>query len=459
MQNPPHTIRRNNVLVYRRRFPTEVVSAGTGQFFHVSLKTGDTRLAIRRIHDWNLPKQFQDRVDALFAQNSTQYDQSVPNEPATEAEAVQAVRNHFNPILAQAEIDFSQSLLPDAAEKYSDQISTTLSKIFNLSEEESKSKFSKFISDPEWIRAVAQNTQINNILQPNPIAPNIIDQSISKIILAEAGYRLEARSNAARASANAVGRGLYEFFKLFKARAQSQYDYKITDPLFADYMASGSSPEGAKPNPASDGGNVCRLDQLIAEYRAKKAPKWPRGAADDFDYTMKLATQFFGAQCLLERISVKDCLTFRDALTDLPPNHSKKPEFKGLDIRAAVALAQKQGLPGRAPQTLKKQLGEVCRLFEHAERFQYIKVSPARGLAEDILDDVDPRDKREALPDSDIEKILNSDAITKIIQAGLPIDWSNIGLKEANIFWLLMILTTTGMRLAEADLPPRNRTI
>jgi integrase len=453
MTKPPYTIRRSNGLIYRRRFPSDLAGTKCGQFFQVSLKTGDAKLATRRINDWNLPKQFQDQVDLLRLQKLA--DDGIKMDyarAATESEAVTAVQSVFAPLLKNTEVHLTHSLVPGAVAVDHPLVLNSLKRLFDMDTATAKAHVTGIYADPTALRSVVNQYDelIEDATRPDPLYPSEQDLSLAYRILAEAGLAASSGSTALTAAANAVGRGRYQFVRLYKARLRSDYDMRISDPLFADYMASDNVAAQTKPAETSDSGKPLQLDQLVAEYRAKKAPKWPKGTADDFDYTMKLAAQFFGAKCLLKNINFKDCLAFRDMLTDLPANHSKKPAFKGLDVRAAVTLARKLGLQGRAPQTLKKQLGEICRLFDHAERFQYVAVSPARGLTEDIFDDVDPRNKREALPDSDIQKILNSDAITKITQRGLPIDWSNIGFKDANIFWLLMILITTGMRLAEA---------
>jgi integrase len=453
MRNPLHTIRRNNGIVYRRRYPSDLKNAATGEFFQVSLKTGDARIAIRRINDWNLPKQFQDKVDELrhrkLISEGLNLDQS---RSATEAEALEAIRCAFMPSLKSAEVHLTHSVIPGAVPVDHPLVVNDLKQYFGIESEVAKSYLNQLSDDPNTLRAAVSQYDgfIDDITRPDPLNPSDKDVSLACRILAEAGFTACSGSTALRAAANAVGRGRFQYMRLYKARLLSDYDMRISDPLFADYMTSNTAKEESKPPSTVENGKPLRFNQLVAEYRAKKAPKWPQGTADDFDYTMKLAAQFFGSQCLLESISAKDCLSLRDTLTDLPANHNKKTEFKGLDIRAAVALAQKKGLPGRAPQTLKKQLGEVCRLFKYAERFQYVPVSPARGLAEDIVDDVDPRDKRSALLDKDIETILNSVAIASITAQVLPINWSKISPKDANIFWLLMILITTGMRLSEA---------
>jgi integrase len=116
----------------------------------------------------------------------------------------------------------------------------------------------------------------------------------------------------------------------------------------------------------------------------------------------------------------------------------------------ASKKALDHGMEGRKPQTLKKQMGEVHRLFKFAEDFRYIDVSPARRIAQDINDEVDSRDKRLPLTDDDIFIIMGSDAVQDVIGSGLQINWLNIEADIAAKFWLLLILITTGMRLGEA---------
>jgi hypothetical protein len=231
MQNPPHTIRRNNILVYRRRYPTEVCSAESGQFFQFSLKTGDTKLGIRRINDWGLPKQFQDKVDALFAAKSGGYDALSIRKIATDSEAIQVIRDHYVNRMKQAEINLSHSLLPVQVGTYAEQIADSLARIFRWGHQFAKSAFEKFVNEPDWVRAVAghESEFAVNILRPDPIAPKKRDITLARIILEHNGFRVEPGSEAERAAANASGRGVHEIYKLWRARAQSDYGYKVND--------------------------------------------------------------------------------------------------------------------------------------------------------------------------------------------------------------------------------------
>ncbi len=448
MKNPQHTIRRSNNIVYRRRLPSDVVSPASGQFFQVSLKTGDARQALRRINDWNLPKQFQDQVDMLRGLSTSGNNKAADGRQlATSAEAMDAVKASFAPVFRDLEnnliennVSLDHPLVRKglSSDRYPE-ATAILGPLKSLYEDSQRRQ-----------TFLEQNAQLLDDLScPDLLVASDSDLALASIILAKAGLDIQPGSAAHMAAAKVAGRGRYQVERLYFARQRSDYNVKLSDPLFTDFVA----PSEAAPKPKAADSNahsISRLDQLIAEYRAKKQPGWPQGTLDDFDYTMKLATGFFGATCPLDKITVRTCLEFRALLAQLPANHGKKKLFQTLSLHDAAALARKMGIAGRAPQTLKKQLGELCRLFEHAERFNYIGASPARGLAEDIVDEVDARDKREALPDSDIQKILQSDVITGVARHGLPVDWSRISFKAANEYWLLMILITTGMRLSEA---------
>jgi integrase len=450
MMNPKHTIRRNNILIYRRRWPQGVQAVAGGQFFQRSLATGDARLAEKRIHEWRLPFHFDEAVEAFRHALGTESQEA---DAVSVASAIKAVISKFKPALREAEASLTHSILPLERVAYEKTVRARAIEIFKTltfkSTAQSEAYLDDFIANPEAVRAAARRTHLaQRLLKPDLLKPSGIDAAIAMQLLHDAKLETKAESDAHKAASNIVERGINAIAKLFLSRLNGDHSAVVDDIYFKDYMQEEANTPSTQP--AEDKKSARTLSWLIDQYRKQKIDKWPISTLKDFDYTMNLLKEYFGVNRSLIEIEPNDCLEFRDIIRALPANHSKKREFAGLTMMEVSKKAFDLGVNGRKPQTLKKQMGEVHRLFKYAEDFRFIDVSPARRIAQDIYDEVDSRDKRLPLTDNDIFVIMASDAIQDVIGSGLQIDWLNVEAGTAAKFWLLLILITTGMRLGEA---------
>jgi integrase len=131
-------------------------------------------------------------------------------------------------------------------------------------------------------------------------------------------------------------------------------------------------------------------------------------------------------------VSRDDMRYFRDVLRKLPPNRTKKKEYKGKSVKEILEMAPTTML---SVKTVNMIVEAASSMFDWGVREGLLTQNPAKSLS--IKDDRQEISLRDAFSPEDIRKIFSSEMYVKG------------RFKHPSFFWTPLIGVYTGMRLEE----------
>ncbi|MEZ5710088.1 MAG: site-specific integrase [Blastomonas sp.] len=203
-------------------------------------------------------------------------------------------------------------------------------------------------------------------------------------VLRKAKLRADTDGEPLQLLHNYLRRAMAQLYKIKIARLQGDYTDRITDRLFADYLAGGKV-EHRSPSRDAEGAGVpvgvierslakatkTYLTQLLAKPTTDKTK-------DRYQAEIKHIVAFFGPETPVWQIKADECDKFRDSFALLPPNFEDKIR-EGKDI-ATIVATRAGGDPTLAWATLDKYLSQLSRFMKWAHQHDYVAKNYADGL-------------------------------------------------------------------------------
>ncbi len=171
------------------------------------------------------------------------------------------------------------------------------------------------------------------------------------------------------------------------------------------------------------------LSGLIELYIADRSVQWTSKTKAEFTQSFTTLLSLLSDQ-LVANITRSDCVKCRELLQVLPPNFTKKKQFRGMTARQiAKTSSGGQSLSGK---TVNKYLTLLSSFFKWSIRQGVINSNPAEGLLLSLSKSIS--EEREVYSLDDIQQI----------KAKLPRVST-----EPEKFWIPLIAMYSGLRLDE----------
>ena len=145
------------------------------------------------------------------------------------------------------------------------------------------------------------------------------------------------------------------------------------------------------------------LSRLIELYIEEKSTKWTARTTTEFSQYLSVLLSLLGDKPI-SNISRSDCLSCRTMLQTLPPNFSKKKQFKGMTPRQISTVNDNDVTLN--DKTINKYLTLLSSFFKWAIRQQIINSNPAEGLLLTVNSSVS--EEREVYSLEDLQKITST---------------------------------------------------
>ncbi len=177
------------------------------------------------------------------------------------------------------------------------------------------------------------------------------------------------------------------------------------------------------------------------------AGKWRPRRADSCKRTIDLLIEIVGDKRIGD-YGKSDARDFKALLCDLPPNRSKLPETRDLEVRAAARKARQLGLPKMSIVNVNKQLTIISGMFDwFAGQYEGVASNPFANATIEISTSI--RDERDPFTLADLKAMFSAP-----IYAGCKSEtsWKEPGdqvLRSSAKFWLPILGLYTGARINE----------
>jgi integrase len=171
------------------------------------------------------------------------------------------------------------------------------------------------------------------------------------------------------------------------------------------------------------------LSELIQLYISDRGSQWSTKTNAEFSQYFSVLLSLLTDKPV-PSIKRADCVACRQQLQSLPPNFTKKAQFKGMSARE-IAKSNTTGQTLSA-KTVNKYLTLLSTFFKWAIRQQIITHNPAEGLLLSV--NKSASDEREIYSPEDL----------KLIKAKLPSPTV-----EPEKYWVPMVAMYSGLRLDE----------
>lgn len=157
--------------------------------------------------------------------------------------------------------------------------------------------------------------------------------SLSGITLKKLG--IDTRENVCAA----ILRARMEHHRIYAASLEGRFDELAPrDPMFVNLQSTARPEAGSEIDllrpPRPRGLTLLEAAQKYVEF--KGPTEWAKKTLLDNQRVLGLFGELVGNDRQLSAIASTDVKEFRDALRTLPPNYSKKPEYRGLDVREVL---------------------------------------------------------------------------------------------------------------------------
>lgn len=230
-------------------------------------------------------------------------------------------------------------------------------------------------------------------------------------------------------------RAKIEALKMYAARLEGRYDVLPQDPLFSDIHKAAAAPTGP------------RLDELIGRYcEFKSAHEWVAKTQTDNRRVLKLFLELVGKDRTIDSIASDDVRNYRDALTRLPANFSKK---KGADQISLVALlkgAKGKNTIGKA--TARKYFDNLRAFLNWCEAEEYLNRVPGQKVKGFTVTRAEAENARQPFTDKQLQALFNSPLYSGCVSISRRSKPGKNIFRDGK-FWIPLIALYSGLRLGE----------
>jgi len=171
------------------------------------------------------------------------------------------------------------------------------------------------------------------------------------------------------------------------------------------------------------------LSELIELYIADRSVQWTSKTKAEFTQSFSILISLLSNQPVA-RITRSDCVKCRELLQSLPPNFTKKKQFRGMTARQIAKV--NSGGQSLSAKTINKYLTLLSSFFKWSIRQGVISSNPAEGLLLSLSKSIS--EEREVYSLADIQRI-------RAKLPRLPTDPEK--------FWIPLIAMYSGLRLDE----------
>ncbi len=156
------------------------------------------------------------------------------------------------------------------------------------------------------------------------------------------------------------------------SQLQGDFDAQPKSQIVRDALAGKSSK-------ATSGETIIELFDQYAQIRVEEGTKRANGIAQDRMVIRQFA-EFVGPSRAISSITVDDARSFRDTLRKVPTGYSKKKDYAGLNIRQAVAKAEREEAKCLGPKTRGRYMSTISPFFDWLRSEGRIDYQPFDGL-------------------------------------------------------------------------------
>lgn len=223
------------------------------------------------------------------------------------------------------------------------------------------------------------------------------------------------------------------YHKVISCRESGDYMYEV--PLFATLNSENN-------------GSICNLSKLKTGSRVRQETKcseiidlyiktkindgeWKKEIIPDIKSRLSYLVDILN-DMNIQDVTREDMRRLRDTLKLLPPNRSRKKEYRGKTIEQLIIIKHAQVLSAK---TINIVVEAISSLFEWCIREKILEFNPAKKLQ--VKDERLDIDLREPFSESDLDSIFAH-----------PI-FSQQKFKNPAFYWAPIIALYTGMRLEE----------
>lgn len=284
---------------------------------------------------------------------------------------------------------------------------------------------------------------IGELLDPNdnPHARNLVIREANSL-LRRRGYPIKDDQWPSQGFLDLVRRALVASLAVEWQRLDGDFSDNPRDALFENFRE-------AEYPPVLSGSNKITVHQGITKFWKDELSVDPKRAKTEAKYraSLDLLTRYLGADTLLRSVTRDKLLAYRDLLSRIPPNFTKRFD-DGLTLEALGDEAERLGLAPMKYKTQEMYISLMVRFFRWATKDDYIR--------KNISLDIRPRAKR--VPDAAKRRSFTIAELNQIFQAPLFTGCQNdqhgyarpgLTVTRRSRFWGPLIAIHTGMRMGE----------
>lgn len=413
MTKPPGLVTRGRIWYYRARVPKDLIRAYKEREKWISLETPDYREALTRFH-------------------------IVAAEKQAEYEAMRQRRERFAG-LKKTDSDKSETFSVDREEAIAIARAYLAERLSTVESRKTARQYGEAAGD---IR-IELSAELGGLRDPDddPVAYNTVYQE-ARALLKSQGYQVQTRQRLDGGFLDLVRRALAASYAIEIERLDGNFDDDPRDALFRGFS------EAEYPTAATVNRRL-NVQESVDKFWKDEITVEPKAAKTLVKYKagFELLVRFLGGETLISRVSRDKLLQYRDAVSRLPSNYSKR--FEATDsFEHMVAETERLRLPLMKFKTQEMYVVLMTRLFKWAANNGFI--------SNQIALDIRPRGLK--VPDAHKRRSFTIDELNAIFQApvytGCLDDergYAKPGplIIKRSRYWVPLIALFTGMRLGE----------
>ena len=231
---------------------------------------------------------------------------------------------------------------------------------------------------------------------------------------------------------------LFQELVVLLARAELERTKNAEARALGEFVAPPGLPTPERSVNQSDNSQGPTLSDLMESYQSLPEREGLSSKVHlSYKAIYRIVQEVFGQDRQVATITRADCRAFRDVLTKLPPNATKR--FRGKSVQEVLAVAEEASLPTIAPKTVNNYLNYFSALMAFAVQEGHIPLNPAQGLL--LKEGRHTRQDRLPFSNSELRLIFGTD------EYGGPISQRR---REPAKFWVPLMALYMGLRMNEA---------
>lgn len=180
------------------------------------------------------------------------------------------------------------------------------------------------------------------------------------------------------------------------------------------------------------------LGDLIDKFTASREAKWSASTKRNYTIIHRVIEEVCGRDTSLTAIDDEFCENVRSVLQRLPSNYQKHPATKGRSIPEVLEIGAAKGLPVIGPATINGHLTKLAAIISFGREKGWISGNPMAGI--DVLDPIDPSEKRHPFTTEHLKAIFASEPWTQPFNMSDP---------TPSRFWAPLAGLYSGARLTD----------